>query len=152
MIPLRNSDCGLRIEMKSADRSMTAEAMKLRTKKFTLRCVRLAESLPKSLGGRMVAGQLVRCGGSVGANYRAACRARSRAEFISKLGIVEEECDESAFWMEIVMEGKMQPLRLVQPLSQEALELLKIVVKSIQTARSNRASSENPKSAIRIPR
>jgi len=137
---------------------MNAEAMKARTKKFTLRCLRLAESLPNSPGGRMVAWQLVRCGGSVGANYRAACRALSKAEFIAKLGIVEEESDESAFWMEVLMEAQMQTIRRVQPLAQEAQEILKIIVASIQTARSRKAhrdprfTNRNPKSAIRNPK
>ncbi len=81
---------------------MDERELKERTKQFALRIIKLVESLPKTITGRAIGGQLVRCGTSVGANYRYACRGRSRAEFIAKLGIVVEEADESAFWLEVL--------------------------------------------------
>ena len=81
---------------------MDEEELKQRTKKFALRVLKLVEALPKTIGGQVVERQLAKSGTSVAANYRAACRGRSKAEFISKLGIVEEEADESAFWMELI--------------------------------------------------
>jgi four helix bundle protein len=145
------ADLGLRI----ADwgiakgRVMNSDDMKSRTKQFALRCIHLAESLPDTKGGRTIANQLARCGSSVGANYRAACRARSRAEFLSKMGIVEEEADECGFWLEMIIEGAMKPARLVMPLHVEADEIVRIIVSSIRTARSSRSSFRNPQSAIR---
>src|SRR6266576_1118637 len=109
---------------------MTTDEMKARIKRFAIRCMKLAESLPNTRGGRVIADQLLRCGGSVGANYRAVCRARSRAEFVAKLGIVEEEADESGFWMELIMESRMKSERLVRPLHCEADEIVRIVVSS----------------------
>ena len=84
---------------------MNAEELKTRTKRFSLRVLKLVAALPNNVQGRAVGGQLVRAGTSVGANYRAACRGRSRAEFVAKIGVVEEEADESAFWMELIIEG-----------------------------------------------
>ena len=86
---------------------MDAEDLKMRTKQFALRIFKLVAALPNNLQGRTVGGQLVRAGTSVGANYRAACIGRSRAEFVAKLGIVEEEADESAFWLELIIEGAL---------------------------------------------
>ena len=86
---------------------MDADELKQRTKQFALRVLKLVEALPNNLQGRAVGGQLVRAGTSVGSNYRAACRGRSRAEFAAKLGIVEEEADESAFWLELIIEGSL---------------------------------------------
>jgi four helix bundle protein len=124
---------------------MDEAELKTRTKKFGLRCINLAESLPKTDTGRIVSNQLIRCSTSVGANYRAACRGRSAAEFVAKLGNVEEELDESAYWMEIIVDTGMKPLKLVEPLSEEADELLRIVVSSIK---STRPAIRNPKSKI----
>ncbi len=84
---------------------MNAEELKKRTKQFALRILKLAAALPNTIEGRAIRGQLVRAGTSVGANYRAACRGRSKAEFIAKIGVVEEEADESAFWLELIIEG-----------------------------------------------
>ncbi len=78
----------------------------------------------------MIRGQLVRAGTSVGANYRAACRGRSKAEFVAKLGVVEEESDESAFWLELIIEGEFLTQRVVEPLLREANELVKIMARS----------------------
>jgi four helix bundle protein len=86
---------------------MTKEEMKNRTKKFALRIIKLVEALPKNRTGDVAGKQLLRCGTSVAANYRAACRAKSTSDFIAKLGIVEEEGDESMFWLEIIIESKL---------------------------------------------
>src|SRR5687767_12408526 len=123
---------------------MDEAELKRRTKHFGLRCLKLADSLPKSNSGRIVANQLGRCGTSVGANYRAACRARSRREFLSKLGVCEEEADESGYWLEMVMDGGMKPNKLVRPLHQEADEITRIITASVITVRSKR-SFQNPK-------
>src|SRR5438094_9115553 len=84
---------------------MNAQDLKERTKQFALRVMRLVDVLPNTPKGRAIASQLVRSGTSVAANYRAACRGRSKAEFIAKVGIVEEEADESAYWMELIIDG-----------------------------------------------
>jgi four helix bundle protein len=90
----------------------------------------------------------VRSGTSVGANYRTACRARSRAEFIAKIGIVEEEADESAFWMELIIEGKLLGQALVRPLLDEANELAKIMASSRKSASESLKPKPNGKLAI----
>src|ERR1700759_4169290 len=117
---------------------MNADDLKLRTKRFGLRVLKLVNALQKTIEGRAVAAQLVRSGTSVAANYRAACRARSKAEFISKLGTVEGEADESALWMELITQASSKPQRLVKPLHDEAVELTRIIVASIRTARGPR--------------
>ena len=115
---------------------MDKEVMKKRTKQFALRVILLVESLPKGRTTEVLGRQLLRSGTSVGANYRSACRARSTADFISKMGIVEEEADESLFWMELLVEsGNMKTVKL-EPLLKEADELLAIAVSSIKTAKS----------------
>jgi four helix bundle protein len=108
--------------------------MKLRTKRFALEIIRLVASLPKTLEGRAIGSQLVRSGSSVGANYRAACRGKSKADFISKLGIVEEEADESCYWLEILIEGNVLPEERVASLLREANEITAIIVASRKTA------------------
>jgi four helix bundle protein len=129
---------------------MDEAELKQRTKQFALRCIQLAESLPKSRSGNTVAAQLIRSSTSVGANYRAACRGRSRPEFLSKLGIVEEEADESAFWLEIIVDSGMMPAKLVDPLRDEACQLVRIIVASINSTRGGpRNSIRNPQSKIR---
>lgn len=115
---------------------MDAEDLKKRTKQFALRVLKMVAALPNSVQGRAVGSQLVRAGTSVASNYRAACRGRSRAEFVAKLGIVVEEADESAFWLELIIEGALLPAKLVQPLLDEANELTRIMVSSRVTARS----------------
>ena len=113
---------------------MNADDLKKRTKEFALRILKLVEALPNTVQVKTIGGQLVRAGTSVGSNYRAACRGRSRAEFIAKLGIVEEEADESAFWLELIIEGSLLKGCLVQPLLDEANELTRIAAKSRVTA------------------
>lgn len=109
--------------------------LKIRTKCFALRILRLYRALPINQEARTLGKQLLRAGTAVGANYRAACRARSRAEFIAKLGIVLEEADETVFWLELLLEaGIVQPEKL-GPLVKEANELTSIFVSSICTAK-----------------
>lgn len=112
--------------------------LKQRTKHFSLRILKLVSALPNTTVGRAIAGQLVRSGTSVGANYRSACRGRSKLEFIAKLGIVEEEADESAFWMELLIEGGLMRKSLVAPLLTEADELVAIMTSSRKSAAQRR--------------
>ncbi|MDQ3172088.1 MAG: four helix bundle protein [Acidobacteriota bacterium] len=126
---------------------MNAEDLKKRTKAFALRILRLADALPNTIEGRVIRGQLVRAGTSVGANYRAACRGRSKAEFVAKLGVVEEESDESAFWLELIIEGKFLTQRVVEPLLREANELVKIMARSRLSA-SRALRKANRQSAL----
>ena len=116
---------------------MTTDELKLRTKKFALRILKLVAALPKSIEGRAIAGQLVRAGTSVAANYRSACRARSKAEFIAKLGVVLEEADETQLWLELIIEEKLVPAVRVKPLLEEANELVAIFVSSRKSASAN---------------
>ena len=109
---------------------MDADDLKNRTKRFALRILKLAAALPATVEGRAIKGQLVRAGTSVGANYRAACRGRSRAEFVAKIGVVEEEADESAFWLELIIEGALLNESRVKPLLDEANEITKIMASS----------------------
>jgi four helix bundle protein len=106
----------------------------------------LVDALPKTAAGRAIANQLVHSGTSAGANYRAACRGRSKAKFIAKIGTVAEEVDESAFWLELIMDGGLLTSERVSPLHQEAEELTAIFTASGRTAKAN-----NPKSTIRDP-
>ena len=109
--------------------------MKQRTKQFALRIIRLTEALPKGQTASVIGRQLIRSGTSVGANYRAACRAKSTADFISKMGTVEEEADESLFWMELLIESNIVSETKISDLMKEADELVAIVVSSINTAK-----------------
>ena len=120
---------------------MNEEDLKKRTKLFALRIIKLVAALPNTVVGRCIKGQLVRAGTSVGANYRAACRARSRAEYIARLGVVEEEADESGYWMELIVESGLMRLRLLQPLLAEANELVAIMVSSRMTASRNQGKA-----------
>ena len=115
-------------------KAMTENEMKLRTKAFALRVIKLASSVSKDFVGRRLGDQLLRAGTSVAANYRAACRARSKADFVSKLGIVEEECDEAALWMELLIESGTIPARRVESLLDEADQITAIVVASRRTS------------------
>ena len=130
---------------------MTADELKKRTKQFGLRVLKLVGALPNTIQGRAIGNQLVRSGTSVGANYRAACRGRSKAEFVAKLGIAEEEADESGYWMEMIIEGELLKPKQVRPLLSEANELTKIFAQSrISASRSLRAVKQlsNRQSAI----
>ena len=134
---MRNPEFGMRNE----------PDLKRRTKAFALRILKLVDALPKTTAGRALASQIVRSGTSVAANYRAACRARSTADFIAKMGIVEEEGDETLFWLELLEESELVTATKLTAIKEEANELIAITVASIKTARRNRA----PNSAFRIP-
>lgn len=116
---------------------MNSDELKLRTKQFALRVISLVDALPKTLTGRTLGAQLIRSGTSVAANYRAACRARSKNEFISKLGTVVEEADESVFWLEMIIETKLLKQVLVESLLKEASEITAIMVASSNSSRKN---------------
>ena len=113
---------------------MNQEEMKQRTKFFALGIIQLVESLPKNRTTTVLGGQLLRSGTSVGSNYRSACRAKSLADFISKMSIVEEEVDESLYWMELLIEAGIEISVKMGALMKEAGELLAITVASIKTA------------------
>ena len=122
---------------------VTATELKQRTKDFAIRIFKMADSLPRSTGAQVVGRQVLRSGSSVAANYRAACRARSRAEFVAKLGVVEEEADETLFWFEMLVETGTVPAARLHDLIDEAHQLTAIFVASRKTskARSNRQSA-----------
>src|SRR5204862_515916 len=134
---MRNSEFGMRNE----------PDLKKHTKAFALRILKLVDALPKTTAGRALASQIVRSGTSVAANYRAACRARSTADFIAKMGIVEDEGGETLFWLELLEESELVSATKLAAIKQEANELIAITIASIKTARRNRASN----SAICIP-
>jgi four helix bundle protein len=124
---------------------MNEEQLKARTKKFALRVMKLVDALPNTTSGRAIGNQLVRSGTSVGSNYRASCRARSRAEFVSRLGVVEEEADESGFWLELIIDGELLRANRVKPLLQEANELTAIMVASrISAGRDTKGRGASP--------
>ena len=128
---------------------MTRAEFVARTKQFALAVVALVEDLPAGRTADVIGKQLLRSGTSVGANYRAACRARSRREFIAKMGIVEEEADEAQFWLDLLIaRGAIDTDRAVT-LREEASQIVAITVSSIRTAR--RTPRSNPQSAIRNP-
>lgn len=110
--------------------------MKERTKRFGLAMIELAEGLPRNRTCEVIGRQLIKCGMSVGANYRSACRARSTPDFISKMGIVEEEADESAYWLEMLADAGYLTQSAAAPHRQEASEIVAICVTSIRTARN----------------
>jgi len=126
---------------------MTERELLERTKQFALRIFKLFGALPQTIQGRAVAAQLIRSGTSVAANYRAACRARSKPEFVAKLGVVEEEADESAFWLELIIETELLSARKVEPLLAEAGEIVAMMASSRKTAAKSQIA--NLKSAIR---
>lgn len=117
---------------------MGGENLKLRTKQFALRIIRLVNSLPKNMVGNVLGKQLLRSGTGVGANYRSACRSRSAADFISRISIAEEEADESLFWMELLVESNVISESKALNLMQEANELVSIFVSSAKTARKSK--------------
>jgi four helix bundle protein len=117
---------------------MTREEMKSRTKAYANRIVKLCAALPNNWIARILGQQLLRSGTSVGANYRAVCRAKSNADFINKLRVVEEECDESLFWMELLVDNNLMRASRLAELMKEADEILAIVVSSAKTARTSR--------------
>src|SRR5438034_473033 len=129
--------------------SLTASDLKQRTKEFALNTVRLVERLPRGRAAEVIGRQLLRSGTSVAANYRAARRARSRKEFLAKMGIVEEETDESSFWLELLEDSGLIATNETRRLRAEADQLVAIVVSSIRTARG--PGTAVPRSAFRVP-
>jgi four helix bundle protein len=117
---------------------MEPKDLKQRTKEFALRIIKLVESLPRDKISDVIGKQLLRSGTSVGANYRSACRAKSTADFISKMGTVEEEADESIYWMELLVESGPISKDEVDELLDEADQLVAIIVSSIKTARARK--------------
>ena len=120
---------------------MDKQELQRRSKQFALRIFRLVDALPRTSAGRAIANQLVRSATSVGANYRAASRARSRAEFAAKLGTVLEETDESLYWFELIRDGELMPDSKISLLLKEANELTAILAAARKSAASNRTSN-----------
>jgi four helix bundle protein len=116
---------------------MNEEDLKRRTKQFGLRVIKLVEALPNTPTAKTIGNQLLRSGMSVGANYRAACRGKSKADFIAKAGISLEEADECLYWMELIQEAEIIQAERLKDLSQEANELVAIFTASIKTARAH---------------
>ncbi len=137
---------------------MTSDELKLRTKKFALRIINMIENFPQNKSGNVIGNQLLRSATSIGANYRSACRSRSKVEFISKIRIVEEEADESVYWIELVKESNLVNENRVSDLFKEATELTAIFTSIGKTTKLNLANSKseipisklktNPKSEI----
>ena len=119
---------------------MKRAELQQRTKGFALRVLNLIEKLPNTIGGRVLANQVARSATSVGANYRTACRARSRAEFASKLGTVAEEADESLYWLELIRDGNFVPEKKLASLVSEADELTAIFTAGRRTSSKNQTS------------
>ena len=116
----------------------TPEEIRDRTKKFAIRIVRLFRALPRSVEAQVMGKQLLRCGTSVAANYRAVCRSRSKAEFIARIGVVAEEADESVLWLELLEETQTLSSKRLQDIMREARELTAIFSASQKTSRDNR--------------
>jgi four helix bundle protein len=114
---------------------MTPKELQARTKSFALRVIRLVDALPRSTASQVIGRQLLRAATSVGANYRAACRAQSHAEFAAKLSIVVEEADESLYWLELLQESRLIKPEQLAELLREANELLAISVAARKTAK-----------------
>src|SRR5437660_11111725 len=128
---MRNSEFGMRNE----------PDLKKRTKAFALRILKLVDALPTTTAGRALASQIVRSGTSVAANYRAACRARSTADFIAKMGIVEAESDETLFWLELLEESEVVSATKLAAIKQEANQLIASTIASFTTARPHGSSN-----------
>jgi four helix bundle protein len=125
--------------MENIERIEFAEVFKKRTKKFVVDNIKFFRTLPKTEEAKIIGRKLLRSSSSVGANYRAACRARSKAEFHSKLSTVVEESDEAVFWLEILVEAEIVSLNQVDYLLKEGNEILKIVSTSRKTVSANKS-------------
>lgn len=117
---------------------MNEQEFKNRTKQLALRVVRVVEALPGGVAADVMGRQLLRCATSVGANYRAACRAQSNADMIHKLKIVEEEADETVYWLELIIDSGLMPAERLKPLTIEANEVVAMTVASIKTLRGRK--------------
>jgi four helix bundle protein len=127
---------------------MNEKEFKDRTKKLALRIIKLIESLPPTVTAKVIGKQLLRSATSVGANYRAACRGKSVANVIHKLSIVEEEADESLYWLELPVESGIISEKCLSELQNEMNEITAMIVTSIKTLRAKQSSIQNPKSKI----
>jgi len=125
---------------------MTQDELKRRTKAFALRVMTMTDSHPRNAKGRVLANQVLRSGTAVASGFRAACRARSRPDWVDKVGRILEEADESALWIELIHEGELLPAKRILPLLQEAEELTAIF------AAMHKTSKTSPKSEIRNPK
>ena len=114
-----------------------------KTKRLGLHVIRFVEVLPQNYTSRVIINQILRCALSVGANYRAVCRAKSDKDFINKMKIVEEECDETIYWLEIIEESGLAKIEIVTPLKREAKEILAMIVASIKTMSKNLKSKKS---------
>ena len=114
-----------------------------KTKRLGLHVIRFVEILPQNYTSRVIVNQILRCALSVGANYRAVCRAKSDKDFINKMKIVEEECDETIYWLEIIEESGLAKIEVVTPLKREAKEILAMIVASINTMSKNLKSKKS---------
>ena len=114
------------------------------TKKFAIRIIKSFARLPKDEAARIIGRQFLRSGTSLAANYRAACRARAAADFISKISIVTEEADETLFWFELLVEAQLIRIKLAEPLMSECAELLRIFAASLATAKAASRRSKSP--------
>ena len=114
-----------------------------KTKRLGLHVIRFVEILPQNYTSRVIVNQILRCALSVGANYRAVCRAKSDKDFINKMKIVEEECDETIYWLEIIAESGLAKIEVVTPLKREAKEILAMIVASINTMSKNLKSKKS---------
>ena len=123
---------------------MNRDELKKRTKEFALRAIKLVDALPRKTSAEVLGKQLLRSATSVDANYRSACRGRSEAEFVAKLGIAIEEADESEYWMELIGEAGLMKKPRVEPLCREASELVAIFTASVRTSRNTAARKKAP--------
>ena len=114
-----------------------------KTKRLGLHVIRFVEILPQNYTSRVIVNQILRCALSVGANYRAVCRAKSDKDFINKMKIVEEECDQTIYWLEIIEESGLAKIEVVTPLKREAKEILAMIVASINTMSKNLKSKKS---------
>jgi four helix bundle protein len=133
---MRNTECGMR------NGNVKPNDLRARTKQFALRVIKLVDSLPNGRAADVIGRQILRSATSVGANYRSAQRGRSKAEFCAKLGIVEEECDESSYWLELLTESGIVKQARLKDLMSEANEITAMVVASIRTARAQTRNAE----------
>ena len=115
---------------------MNSDELKLRFRKFSVRIIKMVDKLPNTISGRAIGSQIIRSGTSPGANYRAACRAKSDKDFINKLKIVEEEVDETEYWIEVISDSELIKPVLLLDIQKETKELLAIITKSIITKRN----------------
>jgi len=124
---------------------MTTDELKKRLKVFALRIIKLSENLPNNITGKTLGNQIIRSGTSPGANYRSACLGKSDKDFLNKLKMVEEELDETLYWLELIVESGLVKEDLLRDLMNENYELLKIIVSSITTMKKKLNSTESKK-------